>query len=278
MSDLTQLRFELHAHVEAVQTFLVRTRQGILEGARDIGLALIAAKADCRHGEWLPFLAVAGIDDRTARRWMQYGEMTKSDLMSDLPSITKLLAPATPHVSQATGDPEWYTPPWVVDAAREVLGRRIDIDPASSEAAQETVKADRWLSAEQDALNPETEWLPEGTRGTCWVNPPYDAQRIAAFAARLQAELASEAIGRALWLSNNAADTRWARDLLQCCSCFALLHGRVKFYKPGQDKAAPLQGQMLIGFNVAPEALRDALDADVATVSVPVLGNAPSTA
>lgn len=39
---------------------------------------------------------------------------------------------------------EWYTPPNIIDLAREVLGT-INVDPASNTIAQEWIKADTFL-------------------------------------------------------------------------------------------------------------------------------------
>ena len=174
-----------------------------------------------------------------------------------------------PHVSQASGDPEWYTPAWLIDVARDVLGGEIDLDPASSETAQRTVQAGRWISVAEDALNPHTPWQPPRDHGTCWLNPPYDSVRVAAFADRLVTEFGRGTVGSALWLSNNATETRWAKLLLQHCSSFAVLHGRVKFYQSGTEHPAPLQGQMLVGFGVSMETLGAVLGDRAATWGVP---------
>jgi hypothetical protein len=53
--------------------------------------------------------------------------------------------------SEYTGEFEWYTPAEFVEAARAVLGE-FDLDPASSERAQQTVKARRYYSDKRPIL------------------------------------------------------------------------------------------------------------------------------
>ena|SRR5260221_9060647 len=60
---------------------------------------------------------------------------------------------------------EWYTPARYIEAAREVLGT-IDLDPASCEIANRTVKATRYYTKQDNGL--AQPWY-----GNVWLNPPY---------------------------------------------------------------------------------------------------------
>lgn len=59
---------------------------------------------------------------------------------------------------------EHYSPPFIVEAARSVLGR-IDLDPASCELANQTVRAERIFTREDDGL--ARQWF-----GRVFLNPP----------------------------------------------------------------------------------------------------------
>jgi hypothetical protein len=80
-----------------------------------------------------------------------------------------------------TGEREWYTPAEWVERARDVLGR-FDVDPASNPQAQETVKATRFYTKDDDGL-------AQPWHSSVWLNPAYAQPLIAQFVDKLVAEV-----------------------------------------------------------------------------------------
>lgn len=68
------------------------------------------------------------------------------------------------NVQHSSRTDRWYTPTWVLEKARRVLGI-IDLDPASEAAANTRVQALTYFRAEDDGLS--LDWF-----GTVWCNPP----------------------------------------------------------------------------------------------------------
>lgn len=146
-----------------------------------------------------------------------------------------------PHVSYNTGENEWYTPIEFIDAARAVMGA-IDLDPASSVAANKTVMAETFYTIETDGL--EQDW-----RGRVWMNPPYSKDLIAQFCEKFTSEYQYGNITQAITLTNNATETRWFQMMLGKCSAACFPQGRVKFIDTNGDATgAPLQGQAILYF------------------------------
>ena len=71
------------------------------------------------------------------------------------------------NIQLSSKSSEWYTPPWIVDLVHQVIPV-IDLDPASSISANETVKAKTIITRELDALSVSWAHLPV----SIYLNPP----------------------------------------------------------------------------------------------------------
>jgi ParB family chromosome partitioning protein len=171
---------------------------------------------------WDSYCQDIGLEKRTVNRWLE-----------------RHLRPELPHVSRATGENEWYTPHDIVESARMVMGE-IDCDPASSDKANETIKAKTFYTIKENGL--EQSWS-----GNVWMNPPYAQPLVAEFSEAVSSKYESGEIKSACILVNNATETAWFQRMLSICSAVCFLTGRVKFIdEQGEASGAPLQGQAVI--------------------------------
>ena len=72
---------------------------------------------------------------------------------------------AATNAQHSAESSDWYTPPEYIEAARQALGGTIDLDPATSPAAQVNVKARSTCYANEDGL--ARVWA-----GAVFCNPP----------------------------------------------------------------------------------------------------------
>lgn len=154
------------------------------------------------------------------------------------------------HVANNSGNNEWYTPANIITAAREAMGS-IDIDPASSDIANQTVQAATYFTAETNGL--AQEWP-----GNVWMNPPYAQPLIADFSAALAEKVKVGEVRQACVLVNNGTETAWFQTLLDVASAVCLVKTRVKFVDPNGKPSAPLQGQAVIYIGKESQRFADA--------------------
>ena len=177
---------------------------------------------------------LSSLSQREARK-------TDGEFEADIASARDKILLDTPHVARNTGEFEWYTPPHIVEAARACMGG-IDLDPASSDAANKFIKADRYFTEADDGLS--RDWS-----GRVWMNPPYSKELIAPFIEKLL----SSNLNQACALTHNATETSWGQALLGAASAVCFPSGRIGFIDPatGTPRAgSPLQGQMIVGLDV----------------------------
>lgn len=199
----------------------------------------------------IPKLSELGISESQSHRWQTEaslpnevferhvaevkqsgGELTSSGLYN----LAKM-----PHVSHNSGNNEWYTPSIYVEAARMVMGS-IDVDPASSQKANETVKATKYHTTNEDGRGQP--WI-----GNVWMNPPYAQPLISEFCDLLVKKYREGEVKQACVLVNNATETMFYQGMLNTCEAVCFIKGRVKFVdEQGNESGAPLQGQTILYF------------------------------
>jgi len=186
-----------------------------------------------------------------ASRWQMIAEMKEEKFEEvieeakekklELTTALMLKEAHGPHVSHATGENEWYTPPDIIEAARKTMCD-IDCDPASSKIANEIVGATEIYTVKENGLI--RPW-----RGRVWLNPPYAQPLVAKFAEAVSTKYESGEISEACILVNNATETFWFQRMLRLASAVCFITGRVKFINTdGEATGAPLQGQVIIYF------------------------------
>lgn len=144
------------------------------------------------------------------------------------------------HVTNNSGENEWYTPSEYTEAARRVMGG-IDLDPASSEVANRTVQAGRFITKEEDALSQV--WQAR----SLWMNPPYSSDLIREFTKKFALHVASGDVTEGIVLVNNATETRWFAELVPVCSAIVFPTGRIRYLdSTGTPANSPLQGQAFL--------------------------------
>lgn len=144
------------------------------------------------------------------------------------------------HRAQGSGENEWYTPIEYINAAHDVMGS-IDLDPASSEIAQEKIQAGRYFSVENDGL--VQKW-----HGNIWLNPPYSRDIIKKFIEKLLSEIFDGNVKQAVLLTHNYTDTGWFHLAEEAAQKICFTRGRIAFINGLGKVCQPTQGQAFFYF------------------------------
>jgi hypothetical protein len=190
----------------------------------EAGHRLIAKKDGLGHGKWLPWLeakaevlwfgtSAANKLMGAARKFVAGYEFGHDEALQ----ASRQIWGHNVRGTQGTDDNEWHTPPEYLALAREVL-ISIDLDPASNDLAQETVKAAAYFTKEDNGL--AREW-----HGRVWLNPTTAA----------------------IMLTNNFTDTAWFHRAEALAKPICFTGGRVAFVS-GDNIANPTQGQAFFYF------------------------------
>jgi hypothetical protein len=113
----------------------------------------------------------------------------------------------------------------------------IDLDPATSEMANETVQADRYYTEHDDGL--QHPW-----NGRVWLNPPY-GQGSGQFTTKLVEEHAAGRTTAAILLLNAYGfDSQWFQPLWNHPICFT--NHRVQFTNPDRETGGPANANIFV--------------------------------
>jgi phage N-6-adenine-methyltransferase len=121
----------------------------------------------------------------------------------------------------------WFTPDTYLDSVRAVFGGKIDLDPFTSEKANEIVAARHIYTLEKSAF--DHDWK-HGKTTTVFMNPPYSAGLCGRAINRFLDQFEAKNFSEGIVLVNNATDTRWFNALVKHCSAICFTDHRISFW------------------------------------------------
>lgn len=128
----------------------------------------------------------------------------------------------------------WGTPSGWVERVRYTLGE-IDLDPASSEEHNQVVKAKKYYTEKENALN--LDWS-----GRVFLNPPGGRGVPKAFFQKLISEYYSGRVTSAVYLGYSLEQLLWIQRT-QCWTAYAIPPRRIRFRGAG---ASPTHGNFFL--------------------------------
>lgn len=169
-------------------------------------------------------------------------------------------------INQTSGEVDYYTDPKILEAARAVMGG-IDLDPASSHAANKHVKAKIYAGVQFDGTF--INGLNEQWFGRIWMNHPFGRPETAcvqpcnrkkknpkhichsmdyfgnaAWVNKLVAEFVCDHVKEALCITYACTSEAWFQPLLMLPQCF--LCPRTNYYLPdGTVKKGVTKGSVV---------------------------------
>lgn len=209
------------------------------EVAKETGVSERTIRTDAQFAEAIDRVreVVPEIQEKLRSREVSKSEVIQAAARVDVAPEEVAQQLRKPHVTNNSGNMEWYTPANIVEMAAQVMGG-IDLDPASCETANQVVKAKKFYTKEQDGL--AQKW-----KGRIWLNPPYSAGLVAQFADKFAEVMRAGHEG--IVLVNNATDTGWFQELASVASAICFPSSRVKFLDDSLKPAnSPLQGQAVL--------------------------------
>ncbi len=138
-----------------------------------------------------------------------------------------------------TGNFEYYTPSFIIEAARTTMGN-IDLDPSSCKIANERVKAGKIFTLDDNGLK-------QNWQGNIWMNHPFGKKSNKLWIDKLVSEYKSGNVKQACCITFAATSEKWFQPLLQFPQCF--LSPRTNYLYPnGKIKTGCPKGSVVTYF------------------------------
>ncbi|UAA38543.1 hypothetical protein KIH87_18035 [Paraneptunicella aestuarii] len=131
-----------------------------------------------------------------------------------------------PGATKKRDSDSWFTPVEYIESVRTVLGT-IDLDPFSSEKANEIVGAAKIFTVDNSAF--DHDWKV-GKEVKVFMNPPYSAGLCARSVDRFIDQYEAGKFVEGIVLANNATDTRWFSALVNRCAAICFTDHRISFW------------------------------------------------
>lgn len=123
-------------------------------------------------------------------------------------------------INQTSGEVDYHTPETLTISARLVMGR-IDLDPASSDAANVRVKATMYFTKENDGL--ARAWCKlNGAPSKLWMNHPFGRGLNQAWINKLEEEFTNGNVAEACCITYACTSEQWFQPLLRRPQCFLI--------------------------------------------------------
>lgn len=194
------------------------------------------------------------------------------------------------QVNQDSGNTEYYTEEYLIEMAREVMGY-FDLDPASSETANKTVKAKQFYTKETDGL--KQDWA-----GKVWMNHPFSKGEKACpvskrtgkslcrkkkciergyhitedipgnieWTSKLVEEYKNGKVTEAICITFSSMSEAWMNPLIEFMQCFP--RGRINYRLPDGTKTNEItKGSLLTYMGPNPQKFREVFER-IGTVKV----------
>lgn len=152
------------------------------------------------------------------------------------------------NIQHSSRSDRWFTPPWILEKVRVVLGGRIELDPASESEANKYVRAERFFTKEQDGLSQPWE------ADSIFLNPPGgkagNESVSVMFWVKLMAELKWRAFGHAIFMGFSveqlqSTQGRGCQSMMDFKFCVP--KRRIRFLdETGQEQRSPSHSNVIV--------------------------------